>query len=454
MSFTADRHFLLTTPLAQTLYHTYAAPLPIVDFHNHLYVPDLLADRQYENLAALWLLSDPYKHRAMRICGVEERLITGEAEPYEKFRAWCSVFPRLIGNPLYHWSQMELSKVFSIDTPICGENAEYIWDAANEQLRDTAFSARGLLRRFQVEYAAPCCGVTEDISVFEGLEVLAPSLRGDEIFPLTLSFVQRLESCTETKITNLAALKQAFSRRLDAFHRAGCRFSDHALDDGFVYLSEDGKNDERFMRLLRGEMLHKEDADYLHSAVLRLLGELYAAHNWVMQLHSGARRHTSSRLRKVAGPAGGFAAIGNSPVAAIIKLLDDLESTGDLPRTLLFTLNPADNAALSVLSGSFNEEGVPSKVQQGTAWWWCDHITGMREVFESFSAYSVLSAFLGMTTDSRSLLSFMRHEYFRRIFCGWLGEKAEKGELPKDAAMLKELVEKVCYQNAKAILSV
>ena len=343
---------------------------------------------------------------------------------------------------------MELSKIFGIDKKICVENAKYIWEAANEKLSLKEFYAKSLLDKFNVEYAAPCMSIFDDVSVLKGEKNLAPSMRCDDILPFNSTVINKLDKKPES----LEALAKVFSGKMTVLHEAGCRFSDHALDDGFIYFKDDGKNEERFKRLLGGEVLSDEEEKYLCSAVLRILGKEYAKRGWAMQLHCGARRYTSTRLRNVAGPAGGFAAIGNSSVEAITEFLNDLEKEELLPRTIVFTLNPSDNAAISILSGSFCEDGIRGKVQQGTAWWWCDHAKGMREVFESMSAYSVISTFLGMTTDSRNILSFVRHEYFRRIFCGWLGEKAEKGEMPKDTKLLSEIVRNVCYENVKNIL--
>ena len=447
-----DENFLITTPMAERLYHDCAEMLPVIDYHNHLSVTDVLENRCFGDIAELWLVNDPYKHRAMRICGVEEKYITGNASNYEKFKQWCRIMPELIGNPLWHWSRLELACVFGIELALNEKNASEIWETANEQLKNPSLSAHGILEKFHVEYAAPCQMITESPDCFCQMKNFAPSLRGDGILPLSKTFLEKLQQCTGVEITSLGALQNAFSKQLDAFDRAGCRFSDHALDDGFRYAKDDGANEKRFFRLLSGEILDEEERMRLDSHVMRILGSEYAKRGWVMQLHMGALRHTSSRLRRIAGPAGGFAGIGRCAVSEMVSFLDDLECMGSLPRTILFTLNPSDNAQLSILSGSFSEDGVAGKVQQGAAWWWCDHMDGIRSVLDTMSAYSVLSVFLGMTTDSRSLLSFVRHEYFRRVFCGWLGEKVQKGEFPDDAEALKTIVRKVCYQNVKSIL--
>lgn len=440
--------FLLTTPLAKRLYRE-CADLPIIDYHNHLNVQELLANRNYENLARLWLISDPYKHRAMRICGTPERYITGDASDFEKFEAWMKVLPKLIGNPLYDWSVMEMKRIFDIDLVPGVTDTQWLWETANEMLEQPDFRPLALLERFRVEYAAPCAALSEDVSVFGSFPFLAPSLRADALVALDAEELRKLGS--PASLENLA---KAIGTRLDDFHAAGCRFSDHALDNGFRWYPEDGKNEDRFARYLRGELTDQVEKKELECAVLRILASEYAKRNWTMQLHIGAQRYTSSRLRKIAGPAGGFAGIGNCcDVASVTEMLDCFEQGQyGLPRTILFTLNPADNAVMSVLSGSYSRDGMAPLVQQGPAWWWCDHLQGMREVFDHLSSFSVLSQFIGMTTDSRSILSFVRHDYFRRALCGWLGEKAEKGEIFAPEEALKNLVADVCYGNAREII--
>ena len=441
-----DEKYLLTTPMAQRLYFETAKQLPLIDYHNHLSAADIAADRHFSDVAEIWLLGDPYKHRAMRICGVPEELISGGAGHKEKFRAWCEVYPKLMGGPLYDWSRMELEEVFGVKLRINGENAEAIWEQVNERLSAPELSAQGLLRGFNVEYAAPCAALTDDLSPFACSESLAPSLRGDDLLCPKTELLDKLAALEGVSIKSFDEMIGAMSRRMDRLAEAGCRFSDHALDNGFRYIRDDGRREERFSRLVRGE-LSAGDELALRSDMLRALGDEYARRGWVMQLHIGAQRFTSTRLRRAAGAAGGFACIGGGvDVESLAALLDDLEQGAHgLPKTILYTLNPADNAVMSVLSGSF------IGVTQGPAWWWCDHLQGMREMLDVFSCFSVLSTFPGMTTDSRSLLSMLRHDYFRRCFCGWAGERAARGELPGSFEELSGLVKAVCYGNAKKL---
>lgn len=449
-----DENFLLNTKLAQWLYHDCVRDLPVIDYHNHINIKELEEGSCYRNISELWLLCDPYKHRAMRICGVPEKYITGDAMDYEKFDAWMSVLPKLVGNPLYDWSVLEMKRVFGIDVKPGFTRTKQLWDMANNRLSEPEYSPRNLLDGFHVEYAAPCAALTEEISSFIQFKNLAPSLRGDNIADVSIETIGQLERLTQASVCTLEDYFRAISMRMEAFSQAGCRFADHALDDGFDYLDDDGKNESRFQRLLQGKAMEEEEKKHLTSEILRFLSGEYARRGWTMQLHIGACRHTSSRLRGLAGPAGGYAGIGNCcNVRSLTHMLDSFEkSLHGLPRIILFTLNPADNAVMSVLSGSYSQDGVPGKVQQGPAWWWCDHLYGMRQVFENISAFGVLSVFLGMTTDSRSILSFVRHEYFRRALCGWMGEKAEKGEITASDELLKKMAEDICYYNSRKLI--
>ena len=435
-------HPILKSPLGKEFYEKYAKNLPIIDYHNHLCVEDILSDRVFENITQLWIAVDPYKHRAMRILGVPEHYITGNATDFEKFEKWYGCLPRLAGNPLYDWSCMEFQTLFDMDLEPFTAPAVQVYGLVNEKLK--SLSAKKILAGFNIEYSAPCATLTDDLSVFDGLEGICPSLRGDTVVAVDEKFLQQLG-----QLTDLAAFWQAVEKRIVAFTQAGCRFADHALDHGFAYVAEDGKNESRFCKILAGESLGGEEKLALESHILRGLGSLYAKYGMTMQLHIGAKRTTSTRLRKVAGPAGGYAGIGSCvDVGALTNLLDDIEQAGGLPKTVLFTLNPADNAVMSILSGSYSADGVESIVTQGPAWWWCDHAQGMRQMLDHMSVYSVLSTFIGMTTDSRSLLSFVRHDYFRRCLCQWMAEMVEKDRLPNDLGLLSDTIRRICFENA------
>ena len=439
-------NLFLTTDIAEQLYQS-VRNLPIIDYHNHLSVSELAENKPFTSLYDLWVRSDPYKHRAMRICGVNESFITGDASPNEKFRTWAETLPKLAGNPLYHWSEAELWSVFHISEPLTPASASKIQENAEQILQSNAITPHSLLRQFRVEYLAPCVSVTDDLSLFDASVPVAPSLRGDDILRPDTSLISGLTTQTGIVIRSLGDYLAAISKRLDVLEKYRCRFSDHALDSGFSYFYDPDAAETAFREILNG---NPQTDDRLASFLLVQLGCEYAKRDMTMQLHIGAVRHTSAFLRNLLGPAGGYAAMGSpTDIMMMARMFDDMEQNGGLPQTVLFPLNPADNATFATLSGSFAQQGTEGRITLGPAWWWCDHDMGIRGVLDTVSHYSVLSVFLGMTTDSRNLLSLSRHDYFRRILCGWMGEKANEGVLPHDMELLKDIAKKLCYQNAK-----
>lgn len=419
-------NYLLKTENAKQLYFEVASHLPIIDFHNHLSVAEIAADKNFENIYELWLKPDPYKHRLMRICGVPERFITGDAEPYEKFYKFCSIFPLIAGNPVYDWSRMELLKIFGISDLPTENNAKKLWDETNEKLRSKEFSPSAILKRFNIEYQSPVATLLEDLKYFNGRDMV-PSLRADKLLCPTKDFINSLKNKTGEEINDVASYVKAVCVVLDEFSSVGCNFADHSLDYDFF---ENPKQNLEILKILATE---------------------YAKRNWTLLLHIGAKRKTSERLKTLAGPAGGYAATSNDfPISKICDFLGEVEKDGKLPDTVLFPLNMSDQAPLSVLQGSFSEDNVSSKVQLGPAWWWCDHSLGIQNTLSSIASFGAVSQFIGMTTDSRSILSFVRHDYFRRILCNWLDAKnsAEEWNLPFEYQ--KEILEKICYKNAKS----
>ena len=411
-------NYLLKTEGARTIYESVAS-LPIIDFHNHIAVGEIAADRHYESITALWLAPDPYKHRLMRICGIPERYITGDASDYEKFERFCAVFPQLCGNPVYDWARMELARVFDIHVIPSAQNARRIYDETAERLASPEYGAKGLLSLFGVEYQSPVCALLDDLTPFDGVRV-APSLRADDLLSPSADLRVRLKAKTgkEDYLAGVGVM-------LDRLTAKGCRFADHALDAGFF-------------------------ADVEKVDMLQRLGVEYAKRGMTLLLHMDAKRDTSDRLRALAGPAGGYAAVGGSlDTCALISLLGSMEREGGLPETVLFPLNMSDVPALAVLQGSFSEDGVPSKVGLGPAWWWCDHALGIKNTLSCVASFGVLSEFIGMTTDSRSILSFVRHDYFRRILASFLDEESQRGEWGLPSSVLCDIAAKICYYNAK-----
>ena len=416
-----DKNYLLKTKTARQLYNQYAKDLPIVDFHNHISMADIAADRKFANLTQLWLTPDPYKHRLMRICGVPEYYITGEADDYAKFEKFCEIFPGLAGNPVYDWSRMELREIFGINDALCKENARKIYDRAGALLKEPAYSNNGILNRFRIAYQSPVAALTDDLSVFDGNKV-APSLRGDNLLAPDEKLLSQLGVTPDAPLDEYLAAVGAY---LDKFQAVGCRFADHALDADFF-----ANNDRAVEMLVR-------------------LGVEYAKRGWTLLLHLGAKRKTSDRLLQLAGPAGGYAAVGSSfNIDAVCDLLGSMERSGGLPDTVLFPLNMSDQAALAVMQGSFSQDGIISKVQLGPAWWWCDHALGIGNTLSCVASFGVLSAFIGMTTDSRSVLSFMRHDYFRRLLCAWLDEQNMQQQWELTLPVMGDIIRKICYENA------
>ena len=416
------KDFLLRSERAKGLYEAFAASAPIVDFHNHLSVRDMAENRRYRDLTDLWLTPDPYKHRLMRICGVREHYITGTAEPFEKFEKFCEIFPLLAGNPVFDWGRMELRQVFGITRLPCKENARYLFDQTREMLAGEDFSTKAILARFPIAYQSPVASLTDDLSDFHGQGV-APSLRGDDLLTKTPELWHALSEKSGVPVEDEASYLKAVGVMLDRFAAADCCFVDHALDADFFEKDKEGQAERMLIRL----------------------GGEYARRGFTLLLHLDAKRDSSRRLRDIAGKAGGYAAVGGRfPTARLCELLNQMEMAGGLPDTVLFPLNMADQAPLAVLQGSFSEDGVPSKVQLGPAWWWCDHEQGITNTLESIASFGVLSQFIGMTTDSRSILSFVRHDYFRRILCSYIADK----DFGLPERMLGEIIEKICYKNA------
>jgi glucuronate isomerase len=453
--------FLLTNRKSRHLYHTYAEHEPILDYHCHLPPRDIADNRQFHNLTEIWLEGDHYKWRAMRTAGVREALITGPAAPLDRFRAFAGIVPQCLGNPIYHWTHMELRRPLGIEVLLDASTADAVWDRGRERLADDGFGARGLLAQFNVRMVGTTDDPADSLDAHAALAsdasfdiAVLPTWRPDLLFkPEHDDFpgwIERLGSAAGIAIQSFPDLLEALTRRLDHFAARGCVCSDHGFDQ--LRFAIDVPPPESILaHRLAGRLPTDDDIIAWQSALAVWLGRQYAARNWVMQLHIGALRDTNSAMRAKIGPNTGFDSIDDRSYAApLAAFLDTLESESALPRTILYGLNPRDNEMLATMAGNFQGHGIAGRMQFGSAWWFNDQSDGIRRQLTSVSQMSLLSRFVGMLTDSRSFLSFSRHEYFRRILCSLVGGWVEAGEAPADFDLLGNLVRDVCGRNAAA----
>lgn len=454
-----NESFLLHSDTARELYHECAARLPIIDYHCHIDPQAIAEDHVFADMAEVWLGGDHYKWRLMRANGVPEEEITGSAPGEVKFQRFAEVLPLAAGNPLYHWSHLELKRYFGFDGVLNGRTAREVWELCAKKL--PSLSVRQLILQSNVEVICTTDDPADDLRWHQAIREdtsfpvkVLPAWRPDKALnlekPEFVSYISRLSQAANTKIADLPSLLEVLRQRMNFFHEQGCRVSDHGLDAVPARCSTAEEAQNAFAKALRGEVPDAAESEGYKGYLLRFLGKEYAARGWVMQLHYGALRNVSTEHFARLGPDTGYDCIrcGDNSVA-LGNFLDALEQQGGLPKTILYSLNPNDNAMLDALAGSFQGEGVRGKVQHGAAWWFNDTKSGMEEQLTGLAASSLLGNFVGMLTDSRSFLSYTRHEYFRRIFCNLLGAWVEQGELPCDRELLFELVRGVCYENAK-----
>jgi glucuronate isomerase len=453
--------FLLTTRTARRLYHEYAEPEPILDFHCHLPPRDLAEDRKFQNLFEIWLEGDHYKWRAMRSNGVDERYCTGDAPPYEKFLAWARTVPHTLRNPLYHWTHLELKRYFGINLLLNEETAPAVWKRANECLARPELSARGILQKFNVRLVATTDDPTDDLRHHETLVranvpfKVVPTFRPDKALQIHQvgawnAWVDRLAAAADVEIASWDDFLKALERRHDAFARLGCRASDHGLESAFATFTTEARLRAIFRKARSGRAVSPEERDAFAAHVMLHVGRLNAAKGWVMQLHLGAMRNNNTRRFRELGPDTGFDSIGDFPQARnLAAFLDRLDQEESLPRTILYNLNPADNYVFGTMLGNFMDGRIPGKIQLGPGWWFLDQKEGMEWQLNALSNLGLLSRFVGMVTDSRSFMSYPRHEYYRRVLCNLVGRDVENGELPNDDALLGPLIRNLCYNNAR-----
>ncbi len=456
-----DKDFLLSTPAARRLFHESAEDCPIIDYHCHLSPKEIWEDVRYDNITQVWLGGDHYKWRLMRCAGVDEKYITGDAGDYEKFCKWAEVLGKAIGNPLYHWSHLELQRFFGWHGALSAKTADEVWKVTGEKLHEAGFSARGLIMKSNVEII---CTTDDPVDSLEYHEKLA----ADASFPVTVlpawrpdkamniekaawkDYIAQLERVSDMTIPSFEALKVALVHRMDFFAAHGCTLSDHALN----YVMDAPASEEAVEAIMRKRLAGHpvsapEEAQFKYAFMTFVAGE-YARRGWAMQLHYGCRRDNNHTMFARLGPDTGYDCIDNyAPSAQTAAFLGALEQAGSLPRTILYSLNPNDNQAIDTICGCFQSSEAVSKIQHGSAWWFNDHFQGMTDQLTSLANLGYLAGFVGMLTDSRSFLSYPRHEYFRRILCRLLGEWVEDGRFPEDYELLGEIVRGISYGNAK-----
>ena len=463
MSF-IEENFLLTNEQAIRLYHEFAENKPILDFHNHLPPKEIAYDRRFENLAQIWLESDHYKWRAMRANGTPEELITGNGEPVDKFFAFASTLPHALGNPLYHWTHLELKRCFGIDLLLGPDTAEEIWSQANEQLKGTEFSALGMLKKFQVHALCTTDDPAESTEYHRKIKEnpditcrVLPTFRPDQAWAINdavgfFNWVENLARETDKEIESLTDFLEALAKRINQFHSLGARMSDHS----FHYFFSDFPSEEEarvlFLDTLAGQSATRVETERFGAFILLYLSRLYSAKEWTMQIHLGPLRNNSTRLMRSFGPDAGADSIGDwSQAERMSRFFDKLDRENSLPKTIVYNNNPADNFTIATMLGNFQRD-LPGKLQMGTAWWHLDQKDGIEEQLKTFANVGLLSHFLGMLTDSRSFLSFPRHEYYRRILCNLMGTWMKEGIIPEDFDLSGSLINRVCHDNARSFL--
>lgn len=453
-------NFLLSNTTAQKLYHDYAADIPIYDYHCHIDPKEIYEDRRFSNITQLWLGGDHYKWRIMRSNGVPEEYITGSAPDREKFQKFAEALPKAIGNPMYHWCHLELKNYFGYEGILNGETAQEVWDLTERKLAEPSFSARNLIQKSNVAMIGttddPCSDLKyhDELAKIDFDTKVCPSFRPDPALNIHkegfANYIKKLEEVVNTNIKTVDDVANALSSRISYFDTKGCRAADHGLDYVMFKMLPKETLDKALQKVLLGETLTTEEIEGYQTYLLLHCAREYHKYDWVMQIHFSCVRNPNSRAMKVLGPDTGYDCIAaTDSCAALYSLMDELEKENNLPKTILYSLNPADNEWLDTLLGAFQGDNIPGKIQHGSAWWFNDHKTGMQEHMTSLANLSILGNFVGMLTDSRSFLSYARHEYFRRILCNLLGTWVENGEYPADIEFLGSMVQDICSNNAK-----
>jgi glucuronate isomerase len=456
--------FLLHSEVARRLYHDYAASQPILDYHSHLPAADIASDRQFHNLFEIWLEGDHYKWRAMRANGIAERYCTGDASPYEKFLAWVRTVPYTLRNPLYQWTHLELKRYFDINNLLDERNAPAVWECANRKLQASELSARGILAKFAVRFACTTDDPCDDLQAHRSLAAserrfrVYPTFRPDKSLQVNdadafNTWMKRLEAAGNRHISSLQDFLDALKQRHDFFHANGARLSDHGLNHCPATPCSDRQANEIFVKARSGKSASPDEQELFASYLMLFFGRLDAEKGWTKQLHLGALRSASARGLREVGRDSGFDSTGDWQQArALCAYLDGLDREHALPKTIVYNLNPADNYAIATAVGNFQDGSIAGKIQFGSGWWFLDQKEGIEWQLNALSNTGLLSRFIGMVTDSRSFMSFPRHEYFRRVLCDLIGRDVENGELPHDIELLGTVVKNISFENAKQYL--
>lgn len=455
-----NEDFLLKTETAKTLYHKYASVMPVVDYHCHINPEEIAKDISFSNITKVWLGGDHYKWRLMRSNGIDESLITGDAPDKDKFFAWAKTLEKAIGNPLYHWSHLELKRYFDYHGILNESTASEVWDLCNEKLQDSSMSVRGIIKKSNVKVI---CTTDDPVDTLEWHSIISkdatfdvkvlPAFRPDKAMNMEkvdyLKYIARLSDVSNIEINSFSELCEAIEKRIVYFHENGCLVSDHGLDYVMYEPATEEVIEQIFQKRLHNESITKQELLQFKTAFLLFVGKLYHKFNWVMQLHYGARRDNNTYMFEQLGPDTGYDSIDSyTPSASLSAFLNALNQSNQLPKTIIYSLNPVDNAVIDTIIGCFQDSSAVGKIQHGSAWWFNDHKVGMTEQMTSLANLGLLANFNGMLTDSRSFLSYTRHEYFRRILCDLIGNWVEQGEYPNEIDYLGNMVQDISYYNA------
>ena len=456
-----NEDFLLQTSTASRLYHEFAADMPIIDYHNHLPPEQIAQNKNFENLTQIWLYGDHYKWRGMRANGVDESYCTGNKSDYEKFEKWAETVPYTMRNPLYHWTHLELQRYFGVTEILNPASAERIYEECSAKIITPEFSVRSLMTKMKVEVACTTDDPMDSLEHHQAIRAdgtfttkVLPTFRPDKFIlienPNFKDFVQKLGSIVNLDINSFSELTKALRQRADFFASLGCRLADHGLEQIYAAEFTEATANSVFEKVILGKEITNQEALTYKSAMLHALGVMYHSLGWTQQFHLGALRNNNARALRTLGPDTGWDSIGDwSQAKAISKFLDRLDEHNQLTQTIIYNLNPGDNEMIAAMIGNFNDGSVAGKIQFGSGWWFLDQKDGMEKQMNALSNMGLLSRFVGMLTDSRSFLSFPRHEYFRRILCNLLGNEIENGELPNDIEWIGKMVQNISYYNAK-----